>query len=259
MAAEHRLFALWLLGLTLLFTAGYLVAMSRQSRRGRDWPLWRLVFWLAGTFVLVAAASPGAMRWAHADLRWHMGQHLLLGMLAPLLLVLSAPVTLMLRSVPVTWARVVVACLQSDLARFLCHPITTLMLNIGGMYLLYGTALYAASLQSPALHHLLHLHFILAGYLFCQAVLGGPDRMAARHGAGLRLGVLLAAIAFHSLLGKLAYGYLWPAGLRQPAEQVRSAAQLMYYGGDLVEMLMLVLLLLGGRLTRRQPLPLVRV
>jgi len=161
--------------------------------------------------------------------------------------------------VPVTWARVVVACLQSDLARFLCHPITTLMLNIGGMYLLYGTALYAASLQSPALHHLLHLHFILAGYLFCQAVLGGPDRMAVRHGAGLRLGVLLAAIALHSLLGKLAYGYLWPVGLQQPAEQVRSAAQLMYYGGDLVEMLMLVLLLLGGRLTRRQPLPLVRV
>lgn len=259
MAAEHRLFALWLLGLTLLFTIGYLAGMSRQLHRGREWPLWRLAFWLAGTFLLVSAASPGVMRWAHIDLRWHMGQHLVLGMLAPLLLVLAAPASLLLRSVPVAWARVVAACLQSDLIRLLCHPITALVLNIGGMYLLYATPLYAASLQSAALHHLLHLHFILAGYLFCQAVLGGPDRMAARHSAGLRLAVLLTAIAAHSILGKLAYGYLWPEGLQQPAEQVRSAAQLMYYGGDLIEVLMLVLLLLGGRLTRRQPLPLVRV
>lgn len=152
-----------------------------------------------------------------------------------------------------------VGAVRNHVSEELLSHVTALVLNIGGMYLLYATALYAASLESAALHHLLHVHFILAGYLFCQAVLGGPDRMAGRHSSNLRLAVLLAAIAAHAVLGKLAYGYLWPVGVREPAEQVRSAAQLMYYGGDLIEGLMLVLLLLGGRLTRRQPLPLVRV
>jgi len=255
---EHRLFSLGMLILTVLCTAGYLLAAWRQSLRGREWPIWRLAFWLMGAFLLAVSLSPGVMRWAHLNLRWHMGQHLLLGMVAPLSLVLAAPVTLLLRSLSTDWARRVTACLQSELVRCLCHPLTALLLNIGGMYLLYATPLYAASLQSPGLHHLLHVHFILAGYLFCQAILGGPDRTVA-HGEGLRLGVLLAAIAAHSILGKLMYGYLWPVGLTQPPEQIRAAAQLMFYGGDLVEMLMLAVLLLGGRLTRRQPLPLVRV
>lgn len=259
MADEHRLFSLGILALTLALTGAYLVGVQRQSRRGRSWPTGRLLFWLMGTFVLVIAVSPGVMRWAHVDMRWHMGQHLLLGMLAPLALVLAAPFSLLLRSLPVAWARRVAVWLGSDLARLFCHPLTALLLNIGGMYLLYATPLYAASLQSPALHHLLHVHFMLAGYLFCQAVLGGPDRMATAHAGSLRLAVLLIAIAAHAILGKLMYGYLWPVGVAQPSEQLRTAAQLMFYGGDVIEALMLILLLLGGRLTRRQPLPLVRV
>jgi len=255
----HQLFSLVMLLLIALVTAGYLVAVWQQWARGRRWSWLRVNCWLGGSLLLGIGLVPGVIHQGHLDLRWHMGQHMLLAMLAPLLLVLAAPATLLLRSLPVTAARPLARLFSGALSVFFLHPVTALVLNVGGMYLLYATPLYAASLQSAALHHLVHLHFILAGYLFCQAVLGGPDRMAHRVSGRLRLAALLGAIAAHSVLSKLMYGYHWPVAVGYPAAQIEAAAQLMYYSGALVEMLLLGLLLAGGRLTRNQPLPLVRV
>lgn len=259
MNPDHQLFSQVMLLLIAIVTAGYLSAVWQQWARGRRWPWLRVGCWLGGSLLLGISLVPGVMHQGHLDLRWHMGQHMLLAMLAPLLLVLAAPATLLLRSLPVAAARSLARLFGGALSGFFLHPVTALILNVGGMYLLYATPLYAASLQSAALHHLVHLHFILAGYLFCQAVLGGPDRTAHRASWRLRLAALLVAIAAHSVLGKLMYGYHWPVAVQYPAAQVEAAAQLMYYSGALVELLLLGLLLAGGRLTRNQPLPLVRV
>src|SRR5690606_10037081 len=121
-------------------------------RRGRHWSAWRLAAFLAGAGVLLVAVSPPLMFHAHQDLRWHMLQHLLLGMFAPLLLVLAAPLTLLLRSLSVPTARALVRLLRSGPLRLLGHPLTALLLNVGGMYLLYLTPLYAATLNAPLLH-----------------------------------------------------------------------------------------------------------
>lgn len=259
MNGNHGVFSFVMLSLVAAATVGYLLAVWQQWCSRRRWPWLRVGCWLSGSFLLGLSLLPGVMHHAHLDLRWHMGQHVLMSMLAPLLLVLAAPVTLLLRSMPVAAARPLAGLLGGPLFGFLCHPLTALVLNIGGMYLLYATPLYAASLESAALHNLVHIHFILAGYLFCQAVLGGPDKAAASAGFGLRLGVLLTAIAAHAILGKLMFGYLWPVRLDYSAQHIQAAAQLMYYAGDLAEMLLLIILLAGGRLTRSQPLPLVRV
>lgn len=259
MNGHHGVFSFVMLALVAAATGGYLLAAWRQWCSGRRWPWLRVGFCLGGSFLLALSLLPAVMHHASLDLRWHMGQHVLMGMFAPLLLVLAAPVTLLLRSMPVTAARPLAGLLGSPLPGFLSHPLTALVLNIGGMYLLYATPLYAASLESAALHNLVHIHFILAGYLFCQAILGGPDKTAASAGFGLRLGVLMIAIATHAILGKLMFGYLWPVQLDYSTQHIQAAAKLMYYAGDLAEMLLLIVLLAGGRLTRSQPLPLVRV
>ena len=259
MNLAHPLFSLIMLVFVVALTGAYLLAVGRQWARGRRWPWLRVVCWLCGSFSLAISLAPGVMHAAHLDLRWHMAQHILTGMLAPLLLVLAAPVTLLLRSLPQTAACPLVRLFGGALFSFFCYPVTALLLSIGGMYLLYATPLYAVGLQSVAVHHLVHIHFILAGYLFCQAVLGGPDKVARVAGAKMRLGILLVAIAAHSILSKLMYGYLWPVAVGYSAAQIQAAAQLMYYAGALIEITLLGLLLLGGRLTRTQPLPLVRV
>ncbi|MDT0632434.1 cytochrome c oxidase assembly protein [Rubrivirga sp. S365] len=219
----------------------YLAAARAQRRAGRRWAGGRTAAFAGGVALLALAAAPPLAAWAHGDLRGHMVQHVLVGMLAPLGLVLGAPVALALRTLPVPAARRVTRFLRGRVVRVVSHPATAAVLNVGGMAVLYLTPLYAATLHAPALHALVHLHVLAAGVLFTWAVLAGPD--PAPHPAPLatRLGVLTLAIAAHAVLGKLMYGYGWPCGVAGAAE-VQAAAQVMYYGGDLAEGLLLVAL-----------------
>ncbi|WP_346796019.1 cytochrome c oxidase assembly protein [Halomonas sp. Bachu 37] len=234
----------WLpLVLVTLLTLTYLAAAYAQRTTAAGWSLWRCGFLVLGSVLLAVAVLPSMMTWAHHDLRGHMVAHLLIGMLAPMVWVLAAPVTLLLRALPQAGGRRVAALLQSRPIRFVSHPVSALSLNIGGMYVLYLTPLYAASLDNQALHYWLHLHFLVAGYLFCWAILAEPDASPHRLSLRFRLGILFIAIAAHSLLGKLMYGYLWPRDTGNGVEEIRFAAQLMYYGGDLAELLLAVVLL----------------
>ncbi|MCA1773394.1 MAG: cytochrome c oxidase assembly protein [Halomonas sp.] len=242
--ATHGSMLDWLpLALIILLTVAYLAAAYAQRHKTADWNDWRSVFFILGSLLLAIAVAPPLMTWAHHDLVGHMTLHLLIGMLAPLAWVLAAPITLLLRTLPQAGGRRVAALLQSGVVRFISHPISALVLNIGGMYVLYLTPLYAASLHNQALHYGVHLHFLVAGYLFCWAILAEPDVSPHRLSLRFRLGVLFAAIATHSLLGKLMYGYGWPRNTGHSLEEVQAAAQWMYYGGDLAEVLLAVVLL----------------
>lgn len=244
----------WVL-LAAVFTV-YLVAAFRERRNGRGWSIWRIGSFCVGSGLLAITVSPPLAMWAHHDFRGHMVQHLLLGMLAPLGLVLAAPTTLLLRRLSVSSARRVTAILRSRPSRWLTHPVTALMLDMGVLYLLYLTPLYAATLTSPVLHGLAHAHFVATGCLFVWAI-AGPDPAPHRPGFRTRLAVLFVAIAAHSTLAKMMYAYGWPRGTHHSLEQIQSAAQLMYYGGDVAELLLAIALFaswyrVSGRRYERQ-------
>jgi putative membrane protein len=104
---------------------------------------------------------------------------------------------------------------------------------------LYLTPLYAASVQHGLLHHAVHVHFLAAGYLFAWSI-AGPDPAPRRPGTGVRTAVLVVAAGAHSYLGKLLYagaGEL-PPGAGHGTAEMEAAAQWMYYGGDLAELLL---------------------
>lgn len=159
-----------------------------------------------------------------------MIQHLLLGMLAPLGLVLGAPATLLLRSVSVPTARRISAVLRHGVVRRITHPITALALDVGSLYLLYLTPLYALTRSHPLLHGAVHVHFLAARYLFAFSI-AGPDPAPHRPHLRVRLAVLSGAIAAHSTLAKLMYAYGLPRGAGHDPAQIQDAAQIMYYGG----------------------------
>jgi len=231
----------------LLITAAlvmYLAAVVRQRNMGRTWNKWRTSSFVAGIGLLAVALLPSLMRFAHHDLRGHMIQHLLVGMFAPIGLVLAAPLTLLLRTLPVRHARRVTAALRSKPLHWLSHPGTTLLLNMGGMYLLYLTPLYTLMLNNSSIHLLVHLHFLAAGCLFTWSV-AGPDPAPRRPGLRIRLLVLFISIAAHAYLSKFMYAYTWPGNTPHSLEQIREAAQMMYYGGDFAELLLVVALLAG--------------
>ena len=242
----------WLLLLVLLISGlAYLRAASRQSQRNKSWSPWRTVSFITGLLVLAVALAPPLATDAHNDPRGHMVQHLLIGMFAPLGIVLAAPVTLLLRTVPVAWGRRVASILRGPVVHVVGHPVTALVLNIGGMYLLYATPLYAATLTNPLLHALVLVHFLAAGYLFAWAI-AGPDPAPGRPGLGVRLVVLIASIGLHAALGKLMYAHLWPSGTPYDPQQIQEAAVLMYYGGDLAEILLAIALFAGWYRSRQR-------
>lgn len=77
-----------------------------------------------------------------------------------------------------------------------------------------------------------HVHIVAAGYLFTAAMVGvDPDpRRPARP---VRAIILIAFLAAHGILAKFLYGHP-PAGV--PAADAQAGAELMYYGGDLVDL-----------------------
>lgn len=233
------------LALAALFLL-YWVAAARQRRRGRHWSDWRVAAFGLSLLLLGLGLLPPLSGLAHQSLRGHMLQHLLLGMFAPLGLVLAAPVNLALRSAPPGYARRCVRLFNNRPLRLLRHPLSAFWFSTGGLYLLYLTPLYAATLQQPLLHAWMLLHLIFAGCLFTW-VIAGPVPGPRRPSAGTRLLLLFLAMGAHACLAKIMYAYHWPRAPGFTLEDVRAAAQWMYYGGDLAELLLLVALLAGSR------------
>lgn len=219
----------------------YLWAALRQKRRNKSWSPWRCAFFSMGMVLLGAAFSPSLVHQAHHNLSAHMLQHLLIGMFAPIALVMSAPLALLLRTLPLTIARKLVRFFSAPVFFWISHPVMALVLNIGGMYILYLTPLYVLSQQNTIVHYFVHWHFLVAGYLFVWSLIG-PDPLPHKHGAMLRIMVLFVAIAAHTLLTKLMYALHIPANAGYSAEDIEYAAKLMYYGGDIAELIVAAIL-----------------
>lgn len=233
------------LGAVFLAAAGYLLLAARLRGGPRGWSRWRAASFVTGCALLVVALSGPVAALAHHDFRGHMLQHLLIGMLAPLALVLGAPVTLLLRTLSVTQGRRLTALLRTRVMRVPANPVAALALSAGAMVVLYCTPLYRLATASPPLHHLLLLHFLLAGYLFSW-VIAGPDPGPHRPPVPWRLVVLGVAIALHAAMAQLMYAGL-AVDIPAPAGQVRGAAEIMYYGGDIAELLLAVALVATWR------------
>ena len=121
------------------------------------------------------------------------------------------------------------------------------MTVVGGLYLLYLTPLYDLTQQVPAAHALLLAHLLLAGCLYTWAI-AGPDPAPRRPGMVTRLAVLVSAAGAHAYLAKLLYARAGePAahGHHGGTAEAETAAQLMYYGGDVAEILLAVMLFAG--------------
>ena len=230
-------FDLVVIALAILVVAVYAAGAVASSRRGRPWPLYRTALWAAGIALATIAALGPLAHAAHTDFIAHMWAHLLGGMLAPLLLVLAAPVTLALRTLAVTPARRLTRALRSMPARLLAHPISAAALSAGGLWLIYLTPVFEAMQASPLVHIAVHAHLLFAGYLFIAAVIG-LDPAPHRPNRVVTAVVLVLAMASHSILAK--YLYANPPGT-VPTAQAQDGAQLMYYAGAWIEAAIIVI------------------
>lgn len=167
----------------------------------------------------------------------HMVGHLFLGMLAPLLLVHAAPMTLLMRTLSVGSARRLSRVLKSLPVSIYCHPVVASILNIGGLWVLYTTELYSLMQDNLLLHIVVHTHVFLAGYLYTLSILY-IDPAPHRYSYIFRAVMLILSLAAHGILSKYIYAHP-PVGV--PSEQAETGGMIMYYGGDMVELVLIFL------------------
>ncbi|GAA1030831.1 cytochrome c oxidase assembly protein [Amycolatopsis albidoflavus] len=193
--------------LAIVLAGLYLAGVRRLRKRGDAWPVGRMVAWFAGCLVILLATSSGIGRYAPAMFSVHMGTHMLMSMVAPVLLVLGGPVTLALRALapagrdappgPREW---LLAAVHSPVSRFLTNPIVALLLFVGSFYGLYFSGLFDNALNYHWAHLAMNAHFLLVGYVFYWPVIG-VDPAPRRLPPVGKLGMMFGAMPFHAFFG----------------------------------------------------------
>jgi putative copper resistance protein D len=173
-------------------------------RRGDRWPPGRTMCWVGGLLVFTWATCGGLGLYSHVLFSAHMVAHMLLSMVAPIGLVLGAPVTLALRTLPGPRVRgessprgLLTAALHSRAVKVLTHPLVALALFVGSLYALYFTALFPTLMGNHLGHVAMEFHFLAVGSLFFY-VLVGLDPTPWRLPPIARVGLLFAAMPFHA-------------------------------------------------------------
>lgn len=225
---------MWTIYIFLLISALYIIPLLINKK----WPRILLVYWLIGAACIAVSITGSLAHEAHHNFTAHMTVHLLLGMIAPLFFVLAKPVTLLVRTLPTTFARRLMRFFKRPYIRLIGHPITAALLNIGGLWLLYTTDLYGMMHTSVFTHYVIHLHIFLASYVFTHVILA-IDFYPHRALWQLRAIVLILAIAGHNILAKWIYANP-PQMVSQ--QQAETGAMWMYYGGGIVELAIIIVL-----------------
>lgn len=192
------------IGVLVVMVALYVKGVVVITKRGDKWPVGRTVAFALGISAIDYATSGGLGLYAQFSFSYHMLSHMVLGMIAPIGLVLSAPLTLALRTLP--QARTsnergirgsLLAVLHSRYGIFITNPITALLIFDGSLFVLYFTNIFSSMLQSHVGHLFMSLHFLAAGFLFFSAIIGvDPNPRKIPH--LLRIVILFAAMSIHA-------------------------------------------------------------
>ncbi|AGF73270.1 hypothetical protein A605_11350 [Corynebacterium halotolerans YIM 70093 = DSM 44683] len=193
--------------IALLLAAGYLYAVWRARRAGRDWATSRTVWWLLGCASLVLTMSSGIGLNMPASYSMHMLGHMILSMVVPLFLVFGAPLTLLMtafKSGPPgrpgirDWAY---AFTQSRLLRIISNPVVNLVQFLFFFYVMYLIIpLYELMISEHAGHMIMNAIFLVSGYFYFWEVVG-PDPIPHRRPTPVRLAVLFVSMPVHLFLG----------------------------------------------------------
>src|SRR5437763_9937038 len=140
--------------LILLYWLPYRARANTLAREGRPVPGWRQGCYAAGLIVLAVALSPPVDKLADQLLVAHMAEHLLIGDVAALLIVLgfTGPLLAPLLRNPVIGR-----------LRILTHPVVAIAVWGTNFYVWHIPALYQAALRHDMIHALQHVSFLVFG------------------------------------------------------------------------------------------------
>jgi putative copper resistance protein D len=173
-AVSRWQFAPVVTGLVVVAAGLYLWGVLRVRRRhpARPWPWWRTASFLGGLGVVVIATESGVGSYDDVLFWDHMVQHLLLLMVAPPLLVVGQPATLLLhasRNPLHTWGK---KLLRSRVVTLITWPPFGVALYTATVVGTHLTGFMNLVLANDAAHQAEHALYLAAGYLYFLPLIG---------------------------------------------------------------------------------------
>lgn len=202
---EWRVDWIWV-AVAVFGLVSYILGVAKVRARGDKWPIFRSVNWVVGLLVLTYITSGPPAVYGRVLFSAHMVDHMALTMVAPLFLVLGAPVTLALRALPARsdgsrglreWLLIFV---HSKVSQLVTHPLFAAANFAGSIVLFYYSDAFGFAMREHVGHELMTLHFALTGYIFVLSMIG-TDPLPRRAPYPLRLVLLLATMGFHAFFG----------------------------------------------------------
>jgi cytochrome c oxidase assembly factor CtaG len=189
-------------GLTLVATA-YAFRLMTLSREGRPVPTWRIVCFASG-LALIAIAFISPLGRIDDELVFvHMIQHLLMGDLGALLIVLGLTGPLLQPLLANSWLAWM---------RHLAHPLVALPLWAIDLYVWHIPVLYQAATDHAAVHALQHMSFIAFGVLMWMPLVG-PLPQPKWFGIPAKIGYLIGVRFTGIVLGNV---FMWSNSVFYP-------------------------------------------
>jgi len=173
------------------------------AERGRPVPLWRQLCFAGGLLMIaVALVSPVAHVGEELVIA-HMVEHLMLGDLATLLLVLGLTGPLL---------QPILAISVFDRLRILAHPLVAFPLWVANFYFWHIPTLYDAAYGGAAVHLIEHASFIFFGCLMWMPIFG-PLPKPSWFNAGWKVGYVIAVRFAGAILGNV---LMWSGSVLYP-------------------------------------------
>ncbi|CAN5495076.1 cytochrome c oxidase assembly protein [soil metagenome] len=193
---------LQLFGVTF-FAAIYAIRLVSLGQQGRPIPGWRVVCYFSGiALIMIAFVSP--LGHVGEELLWvHMVQHLVIGDIAALLIVLG-----LTRSVLAP----VLAIRFFDRLRVLGLPYIALPLWIANLFIWHIPVLYEGAVNHSGIHALEHACFIGFGIALWMPV-AGPLPVPRWFGGGAQVGYTVIARLAGAVLGNI---FMWSGTVLYP-------------------------------------------
>ena len=190
--------------LPLLLAGGlYAKRASTLAAKGRSVPVWRQLCFAAGLLTIVAALFSPIGHISEELVIAHMVEHLMIGDLATLLLVLglTGPLLQPVLAIPVF-----------DKLRILAHPLVAFPLWVANFYIWHIPALYEAAYGTALMHVVEHSTFIFFGCLMWMPVFG-PLPTPQWFTAAWKVGYVIAVRFAGAILGNV---LMWSGSVLYP-------------------------------------------
>ena len=218
----------------------YLRADWRLASRGRRWPGRRTLAFMAGLVAVALALQSPVATFTGSYFQAHITQHLVLMVVAPPLLALGAPSTLLLQTSSRTTKTRWLAILRSRPFAVATYPIVVWFFYFGVMFAFFLTPLINFAMEHMAVMDAFNLAFLLSGCLYWWPIVGLDPIVHWRMGYGAKLAALSLGVPFEAFLGVAIMSLRTPIASMYSLSSTHSGGALLWAATELATFIGLI-------------------